>query len=93
MKKLPFHDAELLAVEHIKPTETLLLTFEFSGNEIERVTLGRVLSFRMTDFIGQNVVSRVLDSKVDRCQTAPSLQDCAGYINCQMERCEWMTTP
>lgn len=66
MKKLPFHDAELLAVEHIKPTETLLLTFEFSGNEIERVTLGRVLSFRMTDFIGQNVVSRVLDSKVDR---------------------------
>lgn len=66
MKKLPFHDAELLAVEHIKPTETLILKFEFSGNEIERVTLGRVQSFRMTDFIGQNVVFRVLDSKTDR---------------------------
>jgi len=56
----------LVAVEHIRPTETLILKFQLSGNEIERVTLGRVQSFRMIDFIGQNVVFRVLDSKIDR---------------------------
>lgn len=66
MKKKLFHDAELVAVEHIRHTETLILKFQLSGNEIERVTLGRVQSFRMTDFIGQNVVFRVLDSKIDR---------------------------
>ena len=66
MRKIIFHDSVLIGVEHISSDKKLNLTFEFGTRERCQVVLNGVQSLRVTDFIGQNVVSRVLDSKADR---------------------------
>lgn len=66
MSKIIFHDSVLVGIEHIRSDKKLILTFEFNGEKKQRLILSSVQSFRVADFIGQNVVSRVLDSKADK---------------------------
>lgn len=66
MSKIIFHDSVLIGVEHISSAGKLSLIFELDSHERRQIILNGVRSLRVTDFIGQNVVSRVLDSRIDR---------------------------
>lgn len=61
--KMPFHDAELIGVNHDRENKTVLLSFCLADGSKQSLTLEQVISIKLNDFIDQNVVSRIWDSR------------------------------
>ena len=74
-----FHDAELLAIE-LRTNNVLVLTFKLVEEKCSEVVLNDVTVFRVSDFIKQNVVSRLLVSP-EFLFTDEQLTYCVNWIN------------
>ncbi|WP_241081631.1 hypothetical protein [Achromobacter xylosoxidans] len=75
-----FHDAELIGIDC--PLDScVILRFKLVNEDREEVVLEKVRSIRICDFIGQNVVSRLLDSSLAE----------SGCLNFD-DKVEWLYT-
>lgn len=66
VKSSIFHDAELTGLHVSRIQKTVSLTFRLVGGQTKTITLINVAQFRATDFILQNVVSRLRISSQSR---------------------------
>jgi hypothetical protein len=76
-----FHDAEIVAIETDRHAKSVTLRFVLDDRSIRRVDIADVSHFKATDFIAQNVVSRI---EVSTPESIPS-QDIHHWIG-------WVTT-
>lgn len=54
-----FHDAELIGIRVDRIQQSVILTFNHTNGQTTKVSLANVILFRATDFILQNVTSRL----------------------------------
>ncbi|MDO8289140.1 MAG: hypothetical protein Q7T44_07965 [Parvibaculum sp.] len=57
-----FHDAELVGLDANRNERSLSLRFRRVDNSVSTLHIEGVSAFRITDFVNQNVVSRLLES-------------------------------